>query len=131
MKLEAAEAPLEVDFVQESEKEEQGKKAVLDKLDGRTLKQRALSLKKVEVVKEVPAKRWSDEVVSKYVDDLALYVNWCADEGQLEFKWDCSKLERDLITLISEDFKAKHGGYMTVIESSSFILCDWSGDNEV
>jgi hypothetical protein len=101
------------------------------RLDAQALRDKALAARKRKESQKDPEKVYPPELIQKYVDELATYVDWCANDGLLEYEWDCSALEPGLIEAVSAHFKVEHGQGMLVIKSSHSIKCDWSGNYEV
>lgn len=130
MDMLAARAPETIDFGQSSDETEEVD-VTLDKLDAKDLRDKALAVQKKKAGKAKPEKTWSEEVISQYVEDLVICVNWAAEEGDMSFQWDCSALERSLIQTVSSRFKMTHGERMMVISGPDFIKVNWSGNYEV
>lgn len=90
-------------------------------------KARAAKRQKVEGDKE-----YDTSIVQKYVDELSGFVMEFAKEGYFYIEYNCSKLPRALTRQIASIFKEQNPEIMVIYDGArNYVICDWSGKNEV
>lgn len=101
----------------------------LNQKELRAIAEKARAAKKQKVEGD---KKYDDPTVQKYVDELSGFVMEFAKEGYFYVEYNCSKLPSTLTQQIASMFKKQNPEIVVIYDGGrNYVICDWSGKNEV
>lgn len=103
-----------------------------DELDFEKIKEITKKARQAMIVSEKPITQSELKSIPLYINDIARYIQKYAQQGKVEFDYDCTKLSKACFFELANQFKYKYKEFFVVTNSKTQILTiNWSGKSEV